>query len=263
MTGWPSAWNSRPAWRWRSSAVLKAGAAYVPLDPEQPDDRLAYLIADSGVRVSITGRAPPGGTTETTPAADGPDTRRDRRRHPRRPRLRDLHLRDDRPPQGRGGAAPGGADLPVGRAGAVRDRGREGLRAAAVARLRLRRDDLLPVADDGRHPAPDPAEVDRSVAGPPRLPEDDPPTWPPWTWSSRRSCSSWAAKAVDARLGQRAGWALPGGEPLRPHRGHRRRDHLRGPARPERPGRPSRSAGRCRARGSTSSTSTCGPSRPG
>nr|WP_245652987.1 non-ribosomal peptide synthetase [Herbidospora sakaeratensis] len=44
--------------------VLKAGAAYVPLDPEQPDDRLAYLIGDSGARVSVTGRPLPGGTVE-------------------------------------------------------------------------------------------------------------------------------------------------------------------------------------------------------
>ncbi|WP_245674591.1 non-ribosomal peptide synthetase/MFS transporter [Herbidospora cretacea] len=54
--------------------VLKAGAAYVPLDPEQPDDRLAYLIADSGIRVSVTERALPGGTTGTAPLVDGPDT---------------------------------------------------------------------------------------------------------------------------------------------------------------------------------------------
>ncbi|GAB1821768.1 non-ribosomal peptide synthetase/MFS transporter [Herbidospora sp. RD11066] len=50
--------------------VLKAGAAYVPLDPEQPDDRLAYLLRDSGVRVSITGRPLPGGTIEVRTHTD-------------------------------------------------------------------------------------------------------------------------------------------------------------------------------------------------
>ncbi|HEV8558082.1 MAG TPA: non-ribosomal peptide synthase/polyketide synthase [Actinophytocola sp.] len=34
--------------------VLKAGGAYVPLDPEQPADRVAYILADSGVRVLLT-----------------------------------------------------------------------------------------------------------------------------------------------------------------------------------------------------------------
>ncbi len=53
--------------------VLKAGAAYVPLDPEQPDDRLAYLIADSGVRVSITGRGLPGDTVEIAATAGSHD----------------------------------------------------------------------------------------------------------------------------------------------------------------------------------------------
>src|SRR6266481_4859024 len=32
-------------------AILKAGAAYVPLDSDSPSDRLAYILADCGVRM--------------------------------------------------------------------------------------------------------------------------------------------------------------------------------------------------------------------
>ncbi|MBA2930407.1 amino acid adenylation domain-containing protein [Pseudomonas sp. CCUG 57209] len=35
-------------------AVLKAGAAYVPLDPEYPQDRLSYMIEDSGIGLLLT-----------------------------------------------------------------------------------------------------------------------------------------------------------------------------------------------------------------
>jgi amino acid adenylation domain-containing protein len=38
-------------------AVLKAGAAYLPLDPAYPADRLAYMLADSGARLVVA----PGG----------------------------------------------------------------------------------------------------------------------------------------------------------------------------------------------------------
>ncbi|MEV7601136.1 amino acid adenylation domain-containing protein [Kitasatospora sp. NPDC089797] len=35
-------------------AVLKAGAAYVPLDPDYPADRLGYMVEDTGMRLLIT-----------------------------------------------------------------------------------------------------------------------------------------------------------------------------------------------------------------
>lgn len=35
-------------------AILKSGATYIPLDPNFPDDRLRYIIEDSGVEIIIT-----------------------------------------------------------------------------------------------------------------------------------------------------------------------------------------------------------------
>ena len=51
-------------------AVLKAGGCYVPLDPGQPSERLAFLLADSGAAAVLTGRSllgslPPGTTAVT------------------------------------------------------------------------------------------------------------------------------------------------------------------------------------------------------
>ncbi len=46
--------------------VLKAGAAYVPLDPSYPRERLSYLIGDARVQVLLTQERLAGGLPETT-----------------------------------------------------------------------------------------------------------------------------------------------------------------------------------------------------
>ncbi|HEX6200068.1 MAG TPA: condensation domain-containing protein, partial [Thermoanaerobaculia bacterium] len=38
--------------------VLEAGCAYVPLDPEYPEERLAFMLRDSGARVLVSGPLP-------------------------------------------------------------------------------------------------------------------------------------------------------------------------------------------------------------
>ncbi|MDN0200180.1 condensation domain-containing protein, partial [Streptomyces sp. S.PNR 29] len=49
-------------------AVWKAGGAFVPLDPEYPADRLAFMVADSGVRVVVgSGVVPFGGVPWVAP----------------------------------------------------------------------------------------------------------------------------------------------------------------------------------------------------
>lgn len=36
-------------------AILKAGAAFLPIDPELPDERRAFMLKDSGAGVLLTG----------------------------------------------------------------------------------------------------------------------------------------------------------------------------------------------------------------
>ena len=109
-------------------AVLKAGACYVPLDPAQPAERLAFMLADSGApcllasagtaerlprfhgEVLGVGPAPPraagspGVDVAPEAAAAGGDAPRGAARQPR---LCHLHVRLDRPSQGRRGLPPG------------------------------------------------------------------------------------------------------------------------------------------------------------
>ncbi|WP_158890375.1 non-ribosomal peptide synthetase [Amycolatopsis anabasis] len=46
--------------------ALKAGAAYLPLDPDHPAERIAYILEDAGARVAVTEQA----LTDRVPALD-------------------------------------------------------------------------------------------------------------------------------------------------------------------------------------------------
>ncbi|WP_393062392.1 amino acid adenylation domain-containing protein [Streptomyces sp. LN549] len=69
-----------PALVWTLLGILKAGAAYVPLDPEHPAERLAYLVEDSGAPLAITDTAHAGllpeglGLLAVDSATDLPDS---------------------------------------------------------------------------------------------------------------------------------------------------------------------------------------------
>ena len=96
-------------------AILKCGAAYVPLEASLPPDRLAFLLSDAEPRLLLSagriGAALPVGmrclAIEELALADQPAAgpgSQDRRGPVR---LCDVHLRIDRSPEGRCGAASG------------------------------------------------------------------------------------------------------------------------------------------------------------
>ncbi|MEK9520920.1 amino acid adenylation domain-containing protein [Streptomyces venezuelae] len=59
-------------------AVMKAGAAYLPLDADHPQDRIAYMLSDAGARTVVTVRDLAGALPDTEGVAhlllDAPDT---------------------------------------------------------------------------------------------------------------------------------------------------------------------------------------------
>ncbi len=55
-------------------AILRSGGVYVPLDPSLPEDRLAFLVADSGARVVVAGEGLVGPWAADLPQlSPGPD----------------------------------------------------------------------------------------------------------------------------------------------------------------------------------------------
>jgi pyochelin synthetase len=142
----PKGWQQVPA----VLAALTAGAAYVPIDPGWPPERIRYLLADTAASAVLTSEALASQLTALTQApvlavagtGGGPRARR--------PGLRDLHLRLHRQSQGRHAGPPRSAQHHHRHQPPVRGRrGRRGFRRllTLLRPIRLRR---LRLAGGGR-----------------------------------------------------------------------------------------------------------------
>nr|ASV46657.1 CDA peptide synthetase II [uncultured bacterium] len=125
--------------------VLRAGAAYVPLDPAYPRERIAFILRDAATPLVLTqGSLADGLPAGGGGAAAGRGAAGGSRRRPRIGRgggergLPDLHLGIDGDAQGRGDRAPQRGGVPRVGAGRVHGRG-------AVGRARVHLGVLRPV----------------------------------------------------------------------------------------------------------------------
>ena len=107
-------------------AVLKAGAAYVPIDPEYPADRIGFMLEDCRPALVLRAGDVPdaSGRPDHDPADGDPGAAAARRQR----RVRHLHVGLDRAPQGRDGPARGRAQLLRGAPGRLLRPGRGGRR---------------------------------------------------------------------------------------------------------------------------------------
>ena len=123
--------------------ILRCGAAYVPLDPEYPAARLAFMLDDTAAAAVVTVSALRGAAAGRTPERGVPRrrSRRDRgacadpiarRPGPDRPRVRPLHVGVDRPAQGGDDRAPRHRQPSLVTAARLRADGRRRRPAAAV-----------------------------------------------------------------------------------------------------------------------------------
>ena len=124
-------------------AVLKTGAAYLPIDPAVPADRIGFMLADAAPIAAVTTADLAAGLDGhgllvidvNDPAVDGQPGTAVAGAEPRRHRVHHLHLGDHRCSQGGGDPAPQ-CHPTVGGAGR-RDAARGGVVAVPLVGLRL------------------------------------------------------------------------------------------------------------------------------
>ena len=143
-------------------AIQKAGAAYVPLDPGFPPDRLTYMLTDSGASILISAQGAADGVevpqsvnvidlvAEESQSGETACIESRKLCPAGRHRLCDLHVRINGEAEGRAGDARGACQLPL-----VDEKGAGAYELRRAGRghdyfVRHRRSRTLPSADSGR-----------------------------------------------------------------------------------------------------------------